>query len=77
MTLTGSIQSRETFFLPVVPVFHSVVVVRALRWDSFPEVKPDFLREATFLDSPTACLYFDDHAAPCWPVRFHAERAVG
>lgn len=63
------------FIKSVVPAFHPVVTVRAFRWDSFPKVKADLLREATFLDSPAACLHFDDHAAPRWPVCFHAERA--
>ena len=69
-------RSRATFFSPVVPTLHSVVTVRALRWDGFPEVKADLLCESAFLNVSAACLHFDDHAAPCWPVGFHAERTV-
>lgn len=70
-------RSRATFFSPVVPTLHAAVTVRAFRWDSFPDVKPDLLCEATFLGSPAACLHFDDHAALGWAVSFYSKRAVG
>lgn len=70
-------RSRATFFSPVVPTLHAAVTVRALRWDSFPEVKADLLCESAFLNVSAACLHFDDHAALGWPVCFYAECAVG